>query len=528
MSGDTVQPATSARRPLLRPGGLLWLVAQQARLGWRSLLARRGALWVLGGGLLLMVVIGLALSGPLRRVAVALGGLDQLSDLPLLVLGLASLLAFTLMLSVAVSGTLEALYERGDLDLLLGAPIPPRRVLASRVLGVALLAAQGSALLVVPLLVIGLAAGLWRSLGLLPWLAALALLAAALGALLTLGLVRLLGVRAARTVASVVGALAGASFYLASQWGNITGLTGNRMASAQTSLALFERLQAALNGPGPLGASSPLWWPARAAWLEPGPTLALLTLAGLVFAATVPLLERAFLHGAQDAASHPARRAARASGRTRFRSGAAAVLFKEWRLLLRDPLLLSRTLLQLVYLVPLSLVLLRGGGSAALGGTASILLGGTLAGALARLTVDAEDAPDLLQSAPLGLDRLSRLKLLAAVAPVLTIVVVLAALVAWRVAAWPALLGLALGAVSVIGSGLIVLWRPLPLRRADLMRRGRSGDLLGGLGTFAMQAALLGAMYGLVRGAGWGLAPLVVGLLIPAAFGVWGRRSEGL
>ena len=501
------------------PGTLPWLLISQIRVSWRSLKLSRGVRVFMLIALVVLVGAALVAAPAMWRVRGALATISTLSGTGLLWAVGATLFVFLLLVSGAISATLEALYERGDLDLLLGAPIRPRLVLASRLLGVAVSAGLLYALLSVPVLVFALAAGLWRFLGLIPWLVSLALLAASVGGLLTLGLVRWLGVRRARTMASVVGALSGAGFFLVSQLPTMLGRRAS-VGSTPAGAALLAPFQQLLQGSGPLGQASPLWFPARALWLEPLPTLTLLAGALLVFALSARLLEGAFQRGAQQAGMHGQARpvAQRERGPLRFREGTLALLGKEWRLLARDPLLLSRILLQLVYLLPLAFVVLNNGGAGTAGtliGGAGILALGSLAGNLAMITTNAEDAPELLMSAPQRPQRLRVVKLWAAVLPVLTLWLLLTLAALWRTPGLSALLGAALGLWSVMGSALIVLWRPMEVRRADLFRRGQRADLLMSLTTLLMQGGLLLALFMLVRVPLLGVFGLLLALIGP-------------
>lgn len=516
MKAETVEPEV-ARFTASRPGSLAWLLGKQLAWQWRGLTrGRRALVWIL---LALAVLIVGASFFALRPM---LAKVPLNGPLPSAVLGpllLAQTFLFTLMLSAAVRAALESLFTRGDLDLLLHSPISPGVVLASRALGVAFTAALASALLVVPALLLALALGAWRGLGLLGWWAAASLLAASAGLWLTLGLVRWLGVRRTRTVSSVVGALLGAGFFLLTQWGNLSG----RPAGLFESLALV-----APGWGGWPGRESLLWFSARAAWLEPLPTVALLALGVGVFALSVLALTRQFTFGAQELAApggrHAPARSAR--GHLRFARAPRATLLKEWRLIWRDPELLSRTLLQVVYLLPLLFSL--GGGRLRAGiGTGVVLLSASLTRALADLTLNAEDAPDLLVGAPRSPAALRRDKWLAAVIPT-----ALLGLLALTVLASRGALGLAyalpLLPLLLLGSGgtaLMVLWQPLPVRRADAFRRRQSAPLLGVLLTLVFQGGLSASAFALGRGALWGLLTLAAALIaLGVAYGL--RRSD--
>ncbi|MDV6373937.1 hypothetical protein [Deinococcus arenicola] len=434
---------------------------------------------------------------------------------------------FTLMLSAAVRASLVTLFTRGDLDLLLQSPLPPRVVLASRALGVALSAALPAGLLVVPLTLALLVLGVWRGgLGLTVWWLSAALLASSAGLWLTLGLVRVLGVRGTRTAASVLGALFGAGLFLATQWANFSGGRGR----GQGSNAVFEALSTFAPGQaGWPGREAWLWLPARAVWLEPLPLLILVALSLAVFAVSVLALTLQFTSGVQEMAApegrvrHPRTPA----GRLRFASGSRATLLKEWRLIGRDPELLSRTLLQLVYLLPLLFSVTRGGGLRAAGGTGVVLLTASLTAALAHLTLNAEDAPDLLVSAPRSPAALRRDKWLAAVIPTTLIGLVALTVLALRGALGTShtLFLLPLLLLGTGGTALMVLWQPLPVRRADAFKSNRRTPFINTVLTLLFQGGLSATAFAASSGAVWGLVTLAAALIaLGVAYSM--RRSD--
>ncbi|GGJ61091.1 hypothetical protein GCM10008939_01040 [Deinococcus aquiradiocola] len=501
------------RRGAWRPGSLPWLIVRQVRLDWRSRFASAGTRWMLGLGAVLILAVSVAV-WPSRD---ALNGSPHLTGLPLLLVGVVGLGLGLLLFSASVTALLESLYERGDLDLLLGAPIPPGVVLASRLLGVAVSSVALVALLALPPVLVGVFVGVWRALGVLPWLMCVSLLSTALAALFTLGLVRLVGVRSARTVASVVGAVGGGGLYLLSQWQNMTG-----HSALETSLV--GGVQAGLAGRGVLGEGSPVWIPARALWLEPGPAVMFVALTLLVFAGSVVLLQGAFRSGAQQATSHDRPAAGRGVQVLTFRPGRLALLFKEWRLLQRDPLLLSRTLLQLVYLLPLAFTLKRQVGAGIVTGSVGVLALGSLTAGLAHITANAEDAPELLMTAPQPAERLRRVKLLAAVLPVLLLWGALSALLLARSPGAQSLLGVLLSLLSVLGSAVIVLWWPMQVRRADLFRPGQRSDLRQSLSTVLLQGGLALANFALLHAPLWGALGLTAALTGPVLVYLRGRH----
>src|SRR5207302_8489973 len=100
-----------------------------------------------------------------------------------------------------------------------------------------------------------------------------------------------------------------------------------------------------------------------------------------------------------------------------FRKGSRqqALRWKEFVLLRRDPWLVSQTLMQLLYLLPPALMLWRSfaDSSAAIVLITPVIVmaAGQLAGGLAWLTISGEDAADLVATAPLPLQRVTRAKI---------------------------------------------------------------------------------------------------------------------
>src|SRR4051812_33059656 len=113
---------------MLKPGTTLWLLRHELRLSWRGLLQRRGRgrggrfgrLWLmLILPLILFATAGLPLAFALRDVEVPLipvAGLVAAAGMAMI---------FTLMLSQTLAASVEALYERADLDLLFSSPLSP-------------------------------------------------------------------------------------------------------------------------------------------------------------------------------------------------------------------------------------------------------------------------------------------------------------------------------------------------------------------------------------------------------------------
>jgi ABC-2 type transport system permease protein len=495
---------------LTAPGSVLWLLAHETRLYWRNF--RAGRAGRSARGLISLAVIGALLVTGGVFIALGLHGRQApINPLSVSLAALFTAVIFTLMLSQTLSASSEALYERGDLDLLFSSPIGPAKVLFVRALGVAGGVVTLFLLAAIPLLLPTVIWGHPGWIGVFGVLGALALSSTAVGLLLAMGLFALIGPRRTRTVAQVMAALVGAAFFLISQARTILG--------EQTSRSLFaditRQAQEGRLKPPPI-ASLPL----RAMLGEPLPLLALLAGAMVLFALSAAILGRRFSDAAaatQGKTEAPiSRKGPQKGGLVSPRAFAAgaflATLRKELLLISRDSALLSQVLLRVLYLIPTALVLSRNaanGTAAALAGGAGVVafLAGQVAGSLAWITLSAEEAPDLLAVSPAGIATVRRAKLVAALIPVGLFLALPIAVLAWfaPVAAVWTTLGAFLAAWS---SGLINVWHQRPGRRSEFKRRG-GASWMATLAEMVVSALLAGATGVAVAGfVEWALIPL--------------------
>jgi ABC-2 type transport system permease protein len=507
----------------LQPGSAPWLLRHELRLFWFSLAsgktgaARRPKWRVIGGALLVWLCVHALVFALLD----ALGPTAGMPPRQFVVAVTALLLAtFLFMLSSALKSSVETLFDRGDMDLLLSSPLPSRSIFTVKLAGMAFSVAALYLFFLAPFAHVGLLLGQLRWLAIYPVLFAMAVLAASMAMLLTLALVRLLGARRTRVVAQVVGALAGALLFLLSQAGS---LLSQGDGPAPTAIA---RVMASVQN---LDASSVLFVPARAA-LGEGRAVAIVAGLGLLAALlTVRSTHRFFVRGLQQAAG--SERAVRSSGPVRYRfdrSLAQLVIVKEWRLVWRDPHLVSQVLLQLLYLLPLCLIVFRKNElqlSAIAGGLT--MLCGSLSASLSWIILLAEDAPDLLHTAPAKAATVRMAKLAAAVGPVLGLV---ALPLLWLTLRAP--LAGVLTTVTVCGAVLstafINLWTGRPATRGEFKNRGQRSVAtrlfeLSSLMAWAGLALLLprvlgGAPVGVAAAAGLGAAAAVALGTLPLAW----------
>lgn len=423
---------------------------------------------------------------------------------PSLVIGITALfaVAFSMMVSQGLRGSIEVLFERGDLDLLLSSPLPSRSIFIVRLGAIVIGAASLYLLLLAPFAHAGLLLGQPRWLAIYPVVLGAAALAASLSMLLALALVRVIGIRRTRVVGQVLGAIVGALFFLLSQ------VYANTMGGAQARLA--DWMGRHLAPDGAFGPDSLLWLPGRAVLGEPLPMLAI-GLAGLLsFALTAHFTHGFFVRGVQQAVSLVKNPSAPAGG-VRFRFGrglALTVMLKEWRMIGRDPQLISQVLLQLLYLLPLCFMLVFKAKTMVPGVGASLtFLCTSLTTALAWLIIAAEDAPDLLRAAPARPSIVAGAKLAAAALPALLLVAAPLVWVGWRQPLSALLLALCVtGATG--GAALLVRWSARPAARGDFRSRGKGN--------------LLSNFFEICAGAAWaGLTWVVLGLAQPGPVTIW-------
>jgi ABC-2 type transport system permease protein len=462
-----------------RPGSSWWLLQHELRMFWfnsskRS--GRQGWLWFLGVG-------WLGLHGLAWHVLHDMPALPH-DVLAILAMGatLVMVVLGTFMFSSGLKSSVDSLFERGDVDLLLSSPLPSRSVFTVRLAAISLGVAGTYLALAAPVVNAGVVTGHIAWLAAYPVLLAWATVSCSLAMLLTLLLVRVIGSRKTRVVAQVLSAIAGALIFLLSQAYNLM---------QPASRGFVAELVTRFATPGSLVApDSLLWLPGRAVLGSALPSLFLVVVAAVLFFFTVQFTHGFFVHGLQQAVSSVRAR----SGRARVPEGQfgrhllEVVLRKEWRLIARDPDLLSQVLLQMLYLLPLGFVMLRGESGTAPGLAAGLaILSGSLTASLTWIVVAAEDAPDLLQAAPAARRVIRLAKVAAAVIPTLLL---MAIPLAWAMAhdIVTGLLACFTVVSATLCAALTCLWQGRPAPRGNFKTRGKSNwvsailELVGSFG----------------------------------------------
>jgi len=457
------------------PGTLVWFARHESRLAWRDWLAMMtaGGRWRKPS----VAIVGLIVFAAMHLLAFSMVGRFAdiaVPDKPtLVVITGCVLLSWSLMVSQALESVTRAFYARADLDLILSSPADARKVFAVRIATMALSVAAMATLLAAPFINVLAAQGGARWLCAYGVVAALGALAAALALALTVALFRSIGPRRTRLVAQIVAAVIGAAFVIGLQVAAILStetLSRYSVLGSDAAVALAPAVD------------SIVWWPARAILGDAGALAAVAAVSFAVLAGAIVIVAQSFADHAAAAAGVVSTGPQRVSAPRGFRraSPKRMLRWKEWRLLQRDPWLISQTLMQLLYLLPPALLLWRGWGDG--DGTLVVLVpvlvmaAGQLAGGLAWLAISGEDAPELVATAPLTPGVIIRAKVEAVMGAIALVFAPFVAALAWA-SLWHAVASAAGILVAAASATAIQLWFRAQAKRSRFRRRQTSSRI---------------------------------------------------
>lgn len=479
----------------LLSASLFSLLRHELRLGMRLGSGGSRARWLAG---LLLVASGPVLLGWLMARALPDGAIEA-TPAAITMLVAVHIMPLPLMLSLASVQVLRAFRDRGDLDLLLSAPMPPERVFLAKALAAVWMVAMPFLALLGPFILFSAAFGQWRWIGAIAVLFATAAMATGLGFVVVAALIGWLGGRRARIAVHTGSAALGAAIFIGTQ---VSGLANSAQGGRA---ALIARLSQAVPPP-------PFDWAARATLGEPGPLLAMALLGAASLSLAIgPGARRLAVHEVEDNGPR---------GRRRHVGFPAAPMLalvqKELRLLWRDPETLAQVLLRFIYLVPLLFLATREG--AAVSTVMRQLLGGGVAlavmaaSSLAWITVCGEEARELVEAAPIPRWRLNAAKL--AVACGLPLVALLPMAI-WLGSLSPAagLAMLPLAAVAALSMAMVQGWHGPRIPRTAFRKRP-AALLLMGLVEISMAAAWAGFAVLALNRSPWLLVPLAHVVLV--------------
>ena len=486
----------------MRPASVAWLVAHDLTLNWRRFLdmfgrLSTGATWaVCIAGALVLHLLAWPIVVWLVQLKLASGAAGPAAGAVPIVCVLAWMSAQGLL------GTARALQERAGMDLLLASPLPMRPILASRLVSIAASSFGSVGLLVLPVANMGVVLDGPTWFAVYPTLLALALIGTVAGMAVAIGLFLSCDARRARLIAQLCAAVIGGAFLLAMQIA--------AMLPAATRTAISDYLAES--------ALVSVLAPAVAAARGELPSLIGFTaFAAATFAAAIVVLSAPFLRASLRAAGTPADMGgnhARGHRSLQFGASLAQTLRrKEWRLLCRDHSVFAQLSLQIIYTVPLAVVLLQGvvnmPMAMALAPTI-VVIAAQIAASLAWITVSGEDAPELIAAAPVRRAEVERAKIAAIGAPILVILALPLAGLALLSPSVALLVALFAAAASV-STALLNLWHPMPGNRRGLLRRHSQSKLMALLEhLMAMLWAV--AIFLAVLGSVWAMLPIALAI----------------
>lgn len=454
----------------MKVGTLPWIVRHELRLWWREITIRPVTIFSLGiFTILTLSWVWLSLDD-FREAK----SFHTIPDSVFWIAVVAWLFGFYYSFIQAMRSSLIMLFERGDLDLLVSSPISSKVIFASRVLAIALKTFFSGCLFVIPLSLIAVLFGIPQLLGLFPTLIGLSLSATSLAMLFVLVLVRVVGTKRARTFTQVMTALFPITIYLSSQLPNFL------KDSTSNTESIWFRLGKFLASGNFLSASDWVWFPARAIFFDPVSVLLVLIISSGLTWLTVEILHSSFIAGTQQELTSKHRQV-RPTQATRFVGGFYRVaLFKEWRIIWRNPYLISRIFLQTFFLAFPFLSLLRqhhsdGVDFFAFTWPISLVFGEVLTSNLTQICVSGEEAPDLLKSSPVDSGKLRQLKLLAALIPIWLFISPLFIVAIVNGKSWfiPIVVFLA----GTTCAAILSMWNSRPLKLTELLRRRQNNQV---------------------------------------------------
>jgi len=393
-----------------RPATIGWFARHEARLAWRDWVSlmtagrhKRTSTLVLGFTAYVLIMHGLA-----YLMLSNFANHERRGETDLLVaITVTLVLTGSLMLSQALESATRVFYARGDIDLILTSPAAVRRLFAVRIAAMSVTIACMTLVLVGPFINILVWRDGARWAGAYVVTLAMAMDAVAVAVVVTVAMFHAVGPKRTRVISQVTAAVIGAGFAISAQlaafasWGTMSRLPALREAVLRML---------------PDDGGSPLWWPARAVVGDMTILVGLLGLSTAALIAVILMVAPGFGQLSLDTlrVSGSATRWRRKRSQFRNATPTQALRRKEWTLLLRDPWLMSQTLMQLLYLLPPGFLLWRnfyaGSGASAILVPILIVTAGQLGGGLAWLAVSGEDAPELIASAPVRPARVLRAK----------------------------------------------------------------------------------------------------------------------
>ncbi len=459
---------------MARTASFLWFLAHDLRLSIRAFdaqfrgLSRVRVIAIFLGAVALTHALAWPAARHLQLAVREPGGREHIE----LWVAAGVVVSLSMILAQAMVSAMRMLYARADFELVFAAPVSATVVLGSRALAIAFEGAATAALVLLPIANIAALLDQPAWLAIYPWLLVAALGCAGVGLAIAMGFFVALGPGRARLYLQVTATLIGASFVLAAQAFSLLPATTCNMISA------------AIIDPPPgswLDRGGVLWLPVRAAIGDPVALLVWLLCGVLAFLGAVAFCGSKVLTTVANAAGGSLNEETNRETRP-FHGGVAfALRRKERKLIARDPWLLSQILLQVIYVLPISVVLWRRGGvtgSVEVAVPPSIVvIAAQLSGSLAWVTISGEDAPEFVASAPVT-RRTVDIHKLAAIAFPIGLFLALPTLALAYFSPRGAIIAAGFAAGAGASTAMLNFWRQAPAKRNMVLRRHTQSRLV--------------------------------------------------
>ena len=304
-------------------------------------------------------------------------------------------------------------------------------------------------------------------------IAACGAMATAASLTLTVFMFDALGAKTTRLVSQIIAAIVGATFIIGIQLAAIS-LLG--------SISRFEFFTSEFVMRSVPEIGHFLWIPAHAAMGDPAKLFITLSGSLALLLASIFAFAGSFGERVVLAAGISQNKTAEKKQTARFltKSPATALRHKEWKLLLRDHWLISQSLMQILYLIPPAFMLWQGFGSAGALSVVAIpvlvMASGQLAGGLAWLAISGEDAPQLVETAPIAKGAIIRAKVEAVLGAIALITAPIMIVLAWYDLRGAIIAALGIG-ISTVSATMIQLWFRSQAKRSNFRRRQTSSKV---------------------------------------------------
>jgi ABC-2 type transport system permease protein len=511
---------------LFKPGTAIWLMRHHIRTRLRGKPAQNPILTVARNLVMLaMLVFGCVTLG--GSIANALAVLDGNYDYQPYVLKAGIILtAFVIsLLGSSIMSAYSMFTDRDDLDLLLASPLPPQRILLSRLLQSAYGAFFSSFLMGTLAFGYSIVTVDVRFALIYPVLMSFMLIDLAISFAIARCLLIWFGLRRGRTIAMVIGFIILICGVMSFQINSMIGTrTGDALLAEFFGPTFTAQFTAFLT---PIG---------QLAFGQIPQTLFLVVCAVTTFFGVGAFFWNLFAGDTAFMAGQ-AQHVARTGRVTKLRFGKGLVfttIVKEWRSMLRDPFVLVQVATPLISLIPMSIAVwslqrteTRFDPSFlnAIIGFLVVQFGGGIAGTLAWTAASIEEAGDLLLSSPADGKKLFWSKALATAIPSFAFLALAMICVAMNNPV-SGLLGLIIGAIGLACVGAVEFLRPRPARRAKMTQRQDRSivSIIMGM-VFSLIWAVATAMA--IKGLGlWTLIPISIGTAAMAF--VWATAPKSV